>query len=106
MDDRWDHLEALVFLDVSQHLAPVHFGQVPIQQDDIWTWDIIVWPLTSQESYGVHAVARHMDTDGVVRDAERLLRQSDIAGTVFDQQDLGGTTILSDHSLCSVWLAR
>ena len=47
-----------------------------------------VAPLASQERHGLHAVSGDVQMDGGIGVAESLLRQPDIAGTVFDQENV------------------
>src|SRR5580704_3596042 len=97
-DDRGDQFQALIFLDVSQDLATVHFRQVQIQQDEIGAGSVNVDPLVPQESHGLHAVDDHVQLDGFVGFAKGFLRQPDIAGAVFDQENLYGHATFSDKS--------
>src|ERR1700722_1738119 len=95
-DDRGDHFQAVILLDVSQNLAAIHFRKVQIQQDNIRTRGIAVDPLVSQKGHGLHAVRSDMQVDGRVGVAEGFLRQPDIAGIVFDQQNFYGHVCFSD----------
>jgi hypothetical protein len=42
----------------------------------------------SQEGHGLDTVGGYVQLNGPVRVAKRLLRKTDITGTIFDQQDL------------------
>ena len=77
----------VIFLDVSQNFAAIHFREVQIQQDKIRAWGLAVVPLMSQKGHGRHAVGRHMQIDVRFGVAEGFLRQPDITGTVFDQKN-------------------
>ena len=56
-------------------------------------------PLAPQKGHGLHAVGGHVQMDGPIGIAEGFLRQPDIAGTVFDQENFYGHTVSSDgHS--------
>ena len=91
-----DGFQIVILLDVGQHLAAIHLGQVQIQQDEVRARGMDVTPLTPQKGHGLHAVGSHMQKDGLVGIAEGFLRQPDVARTVFDQQNLYGHTVSSD----------
>jgi len=61
-------------------------------------------PFVLQESHRLHAVDDHVQLDGRVGFAKGFLRQPDIAGTVFDQENLYGHADFSDktHDLLSL----
>src|ERR1700682_861113 len=54
-----------------------------------------VSPLVSQKRHGLYAVSSHVHTDGPVGVAENLLRQPDVTGAVFDQENLDRQTFSS-----------
>jgi hypothetical protein len=81
---------------VSQDLTAIHLWEVQIQQNEIRARSMDVDPLVTQESHGLHAVDDHVQLDGLVGSAKGFLRQPDIAGTVFDQENLYGHAVFSD----------
>ena len=89
----------VILLDVSQNLAAIHLGQVEIQQDEIRARRVGVLALVPQKGHGLDAVGGHVQMDGRVGVAEGFLRQPDIAGAVFDQENFYG------HAVCLRWLS-
>src|SRR5229473_4902463 len=55
-----------------------------------------VGPLMPEKGHGLHAVGGHVQMDRTIGIAEGFLRQPDITGTVFDQENLNGHTCSSD----------
>ena len=47
-------------------------------------------PFVPQKGHGLHAVGSHMQMDGHIGVAEGFLRQPDVTGTVFDQENSMG----------------
>ena len=84
----------VIALDLSQDLAAIHLGEVQIQQDQVRARGVDVSSLVPQEGHGLHSVGSHVQVDGHVGIAEGFLRQPDIAGTVFDQENLHGRAVL------------
>ena len=89
-DDRRDRLQAVISLDVGQNLAAVHPGEIQVQQDQVRTRGIGVGAFVPQKGHGLHAVGSHVQADRPVGLAERFLRQPDVTGTVFDQENFYG----------------
>jgi len=59
-DDRRDCLQAAIILEVRQDLAAVHFWQVQIQQDEVWTSSVGVRALLSKEGNSLHAISNYV----------------------------------------------
>ncbi len=82
----------LVALDAGQHLASIHFGQVQIQQDQVWARRIFVNALAMKEGHSLHAIADHIQMDGRVGIAEDFASQADVTRTIFNQKDFFAST--------------
>ncbi len=83
-----DGFEAWIVLDISQNFASVHFGQVQVEQDQVGTRGIEVAPLPLQEGHGFHAIVRDVEPDEWIDIPESFLREAQVSGTVFDQENL------------------
>src|SRR5713226_4611655 len=94
-DHYGDRFQALIILDVSQNLAAIHFGQVEIQQDKIWTRGMGVGSLLPQKGHGLHTVGSDVQLNRHIGIAECLLRQPDITGAIFNLQNLWGYMLSS-----------
>src|SRR5680860_384773 len=55
---------------------------------------MVVGPLSSHKSHGLHAVGSNMQLDGSIGSVEDFLGQPDITGTVFDQENIPELTVL------------
>ena len=83
-------LQILILLDLGQHLAAVHSRQVEVQQDEIRAGRVDVAPSRFRNAMASTPSEATCRSDGRVGVAEGFLRQPDIAGTVFDQENLNG----------------
>ena len=76
---------------MGKDLAAVDPGQIQVEQDQIGTWTFGVRALVPQEPHRFDAVAGNVQFYGAVGIAEGLLRQTDVARAVLDQENLDGS---------------
>jgi len=77
-----------VVQDVVQHLATIHFAQVQVQQHGSRARGTNVRPLVAEKSRRLHNVASDVHADEGIDVAEGFPRKPQIAGTVFNPENL------------------
>jgi hypothetical protein len=89
---------------MGQDLSAIHFGEVKIQQDKVGTGGMYVGAHVLQKCHSIHAVTSNVQMDGPIGIAEGFLRQPDVTGAVFDQQNFYRHTFSSDglHDFLSI----
>src|SRR5205085_5703245 len=90
--DHRDALEAVVGLDVLEHLAAVLLRQVEVEQDDVRARRVRVLAAAVEKLHRLDAVLAPVQLVVDLAFLQRLARQALIAGVVFHQQDLDGRT--------------
>ena len=81
-------LSAPSFFIFGQNFSPVHFWEIQIQQNEVGPWGVPIRTFLPKKGHRFDAIIYDVQRERVCWRTKRLLRQSDIAGVVFDQKNV------------------
>jgi hypothetical protein len=82
-----------IALDLTEHLAPVHAGQVEVEQDEVRARRRGVGVLLAEEPHRLDPVGHVVQRVPDVVVLERLADHELVAGVVLDEQDVDHTAL-------------